>query len=120
MLKVLELRLVTNARDQVKMTHDDPGVDRAVGDELGNVFAVSALTLDVANLDQDTFVVDNPSQLEPRLQRRIVQQAEQPMDRDNLRTNPISVRLVQSRSDSPESVWTGDPTTLLKGNGFTV
>ena len=78
------------------MIHGDPGVDRVVGDELGNVSAVPALAPDVANLDQDTVVVDNPSQLEPRLQRLTVQQAEQPVDRDNLHNNPISVRLVES------------------------
>ena len=117
-LEVIELRLATDARDQFKMTHVDPGVERAVGDEPGNVFAASALTPDVANLDQDTVSVDNPSQLVPRLQRRIVQQAEQPTDSYNLINNPTIVRLVKSLSDSPEGVWAGDPTTLLKGNGF--
>ena len=43
-LELLELCLMTNARDQVKMTRVDLGVDRVVGDELGNVCAVPALT----------------------------------------------------------------------------
>ena len=119
-LEVLELRLVANARDQIQMTHGDPGVDRVVGDELSHVSTVTALAPDVANLDQDTVVVDNPSQLKPRLQRLIVQQAEQPMDRDNLHNNPSFVRLVKSLSDSRVGVQTVDPTTLLIGNCVTV
>ena len=72
-LEVLELCLMTNARDVPQMLLCDLSVDRLVGDETCHFGTVTALIPDIADLDQGTVVIDNPSQLIPRLHCRIIQ-----------------------------------------------
>ena len=119
-LDVLELRLMTNARDQVKVLLFDLSIDRIVWNELSNIFVVPTLTPHVANPDQNPSRIDNPGKLEPGLNCCIVQQAEQPMDRGNLFDSSFLVRLVQAPTDVLESLVTVDQAALLEMGGVTM
>ena len=63
---------MTNARDILQMRLGDPSVDPFVRNETCHFIVVAALTPDIADLDQGTVVINNPSQLIPRLQRRVI------------------------------------------------
>lgn len=64
--------LATDAEDVHQVVRGDSGVDRVILNKLCHFDVVSAFVPDVADLNKDTVVADNPCQLISRFHRLIV------------------------------------------------